>query len=67
MFASTPIGLLECLYVDVIGFGFTTLEVIAHFQKVWKPGAMVDARSIMGLFGGARAFVFNFVRPQNIP
>ena len=38
-----------------------------HFQKERKPGARLSARSIMGSFGGARAFVFNFVRPQTIP
>ena len=40
---------------------------IAHFQKEWKPGLRVGACAIMGSFGDARAFVFNFVRPPNDP
>ena len=43
------------------------LLIIAHFQKQGKPGASMGDESIMGSFGGARAFVFHLVRPRTIP
>ena len=56
-------------YVCIEGYiHFCSLPAtIAHFQKEWKPGARVGALSIMGSFGDARAFVFNFVRTPNDP
>ena len=36
-------------------------------QKERKPRTSVGARSIVGLFGGARAFVFKVVRAKTIP
>ena len=40
---------------------------IAHFQKKWKTGARMGARSIMGSFGGSTCICFPLVRPQTIP
>ena len=52
---SSPLGRgPQTKFVDRENLGLKM--AIAHFQKEWKPGARVGARSIMGSFGGARHF-----------
>ena len=47
-------------YFCIVGYiHFCSLPAtIAHFQKEWKPGARVGARSFMGSFGGRTRVCF---------